>query len=601
MKQKPRSDRELLAVLWQYVKGQQKNLLIVILFLLLNTSLAIIAPIFFREALLILESLERENTSDKALDALLVAIGAYFVITVLDWFANATQFVFTTRLNANVVKDIRIDTYRSLIDNNVQFFDENESGNLISVITNDLRELFNTGNAFALVFTSFLRLITILILLTWFSPILTLTSVLLMPIFFVVILSIRQFQRRVEKQWRTNFGKVNQSFAESMRSIAVSKSFNREEENLHQFIELNEATYQASIRRGFAIFLNRPLADFLRNVLLIALLAVGSWQVQKEGISIATFYLFIFLIDYYYDPIRALARNYTTFQSFFVNAERLVTISQNDESREKNNGNLDGASIQGNLTFQNVTFSYNSGTPVLEDISFDAKPGQRIALVGHTGAGKSTIASLLMRLYDLDAGKILLDEHDIQDFELHSLRTNISLVSQKVLLFKGTIRDNLLIADPTASDKDIWNTLAAVEAQDFIEQLPLKLDTFVEENGKNLSAGQRQMISFARALISKPKLIILDEATSAVDLYTESRIQESTEKLLEGKTSVVIAHRLTTIIRSDIIVVLEDGKVVQSGSHEQLMQTDGSYKSMYDLYFETQSAKYLEKIRTKIT
>lgn len=588
---------QLLGFLWQHVKKEQRNLALVGVMLLLNTSLAIFAPVFFRNALNLLEDVndsEKEMLTKSLYSALLI----YMILTVLSWFAEATQFIITTHLNAKVIRELRFETYQSLIKNKIEFFDENESGDLVSIVTNDLKELYETGNAFAEVLTSLFRLLAIIVILFYFSPVLTLTSILLMPIFFIITVSVRNYQRRVEKRWRANFGKVNQAFAENMRSIAISKAYNREDENNKRFIELNEATYQASIRRGFAIFINRPTGDFLRNIMLIVLLAVGSWQVQTRGLSVATFYLFIFLIDYYYQPIRSLSRNYNRFQSLFVNLERILAITENLNT-EDNLGDKSAKNMAGKIEFDNVTFSYVKDINVLQKISFKAEKGSRIALVGHTGAGKTTIASLILKFYDLNSGSIKIDGIDIKDFDLYSLRKNISLVSQRVLLFKGTIRSNLQIANPQATDEEIWDALDAVQARDFIEELPDRLNTEVIEGGRNLSSGQRQMISFARALLSKPKMIVLDEATSAVDLYTESRIQDSTDLLLSGRTSIVIAHRLTTILKSDLIVVLEAGMVKQTGTHEDLMKQDAPYQEMYNLYFETQSAKYLETIKVK--
>jgi len=303
-------------------------------------------------------------------------------------------------------------------------------------------------------------------------------------------------------------------------------------------------------------------------------------------------------MDYYYYPLLSLARNYSRFQSLFVNLERLLNISENSEIREANTSTKIAEKLQGEVEFKNVNFSYVEDTPVLKNISFHIKPGQHVALVGHTGSGKSTIASLIPRFYKINNGEILIDEVKIQDYELNSLRSVIGLVSQRVLLFKGTIRENMLIGSENASDEDIWDALNAVQAREFIELLPNSLDFLVTEGGKNLSVGQRQMISYARVLLGKPDIIILDEATSAVDLYTEAKIQDSTELLLKGRTSIVIAHRLTTILNSDFIIVLENGEIKQIGPHKELMEQEGPYQDMYQLYFKTQSAKYLEKIKT---
>lgn len=591
---KKQTDKELLVYLWNIVRLHLKEFYLVIILLLLNVAFGTIAPLFFRKALDLIQT----NDISTTLKMILTPLVAYFLLMLVKWFWEVFQNIFKAKLNAQITKDLRVKAFNGLLENNLTFFDNSESGYLTSSLTNDINEMREAGQRFVDLFTSLFRLIITIGILLYFSPKLTLASVVFLPIFFIVVFSLRKYQRRVAKVWRKNFATVNQRFSETMRSIAISKSFAREKENIKKFTDLNEETYKSSIKRGFAIFIIGPINDFFRHMLLIIILAVGTIETYNGNLDVATFYLFIFLMDYYYYPLLSLARNYSRFQSLFVNLERLLDISENSDIKEINTSLKIAEKIQGEVEFKNVNFSYVEDTPVLKNISFHIKPGQRVALVGHTGSGKSTIAALIPRFYNIDDGKILIDGVKIQNYELKSLRFVIGLVSQRVLLFKGTIRENMLIGSENASDKDIWNALDAVQARDFIELLPHSLDFMVTEGGKNLSVGQRQMLSYARVLLGKPDIIILDEATSAVDLYTESKIQDSTELLLKGRTSIVIAHRLTTILNSDFIIVLEDGEIKQIGTHKDLMSQKGSYQEMYQLYFKTQSAKYLEKIKT---
>lgn len=595
LKQPKRSDRELLKFLWSFVLPYKKIFLFLGFFLLINVLFGIIGPLIFRY---VLDLIETTQDISPSLGIVLQLLSAYSIITIAKWFALIAQNIYAVRLNARIIQDMRVQSFSSILNNHLSFYDHHETGALTSQIMNDVQELSDTGERFVHVLTSFVRLIGIIGILFYFSPLMTAVSLGFLPVFFLIVISLRKFQRRAAKVWRANFAKVNQRFNELMRSISISKAFAREDKNTEQFTTLNEKTYQSAIKRGFAIFITGPINDFNRHLLLIIILALGAVE-HSKGLAIATVYLFVFLLDFYYYPALQLARNYSRFQSSFAILDRLLKISDNPTFKEQNLGENDASHLRGEIEFQHVDFSYTPEKQILTDISFHIKPGQRVALVGETGAGKTTIAAILSRFYPISSGTILLDGKSLVDYELDSLRTSIGLVSQRVLLFPGSIRDNLLIGNDQATDEQLWGALDAVQAREFIELLPNGLDFHVSEGGKNLSAGQRQMISFARVLLVDPRIVILDEATSAVDLYTESKIQDSIDILLADRTSIVIAHRLTTILKSDIIIVLEEGKCLQIGSHTDLLSQPGLYREMYNLYFQTQSAQYLEQIITK--
>jgi ATP-binding cassette subfamily B protein len=588
------TDKELLVFLWSYVKAHTKIFNVVIVTLILNTLLSISSPLFFRY---VVDVVEQGLTSNTVAKNVKIAIFAYIAFNLISWLLRSIQFVYITKLNTRVVKELRIDAFQSIIDNKVQFFDQNESGDITSRVVNDTKELYDASRDIAWVINNILRLIVTVSVLFYFSVYLTLASLLFAPIVIGISILLGKYERRTSALWRKKFGEVNQRFAETMSKIQISKAFNREEENLNRFKKLNEATFKASIKRALAIFIFWPMTDLLKHLLLIIVLVVGIWEIER-GMPISTLILFLVLQGYFYWPLIGIADNFHKFQGAFASLERVINFSKDDTLKEQQNGSSGFSDeISGSIRFDNVTFGYDPEKAVLRNISFTIKPGQRVALVGHTGAGKSTIASLMTRFYDAQEGEILIDEKPIKDYNLSFLRSNISLVSQRVSLFQGTIRENLLISKPDATDEQLWSSLEAVQAMDFIAQLPNGLDTYVEEGGKNLSVGQRQMISFARSLLANPKILILDEATSSVDLFTESKIQTAIDVLLSERTSISIAHRLTTIMRSDLIVVLSDGEIIEMGNHQELVKGSGHYAEMYKLYFETQSAKYLENIK----
>ncbi|MHA1519007.1 MAG: ABC transporter ATP-binding protein [Promethearchaeota archaeon] len=593
-KKRNHSDKDLMLYLWSYIKPYKGRFYTLAFFMMVTVALGILAPLFYQEGLALVEAQDLNPELSKIFPFLL----AYILIVMFKWFTEAFQRSTAVQLNSFVSNDMRKRVFSDVLKNKIKFFDNAETGVLTGNITNDLQELYDTGERFVQVFTNLVRLVVTVAILFSFSPRLTGISMAFLPLFSLVAISLRKFSRRVARVWRKNFGKVNQSFSESMRSISVSKAFEREEENIRRFSDLNELTYKSSVQRGFAIFVMGPISDFLRHFLLVIILWVGTLEYNSQNITLAAFSLFIIMFDYYFYPLMSLARHYNRFQAMFGILERLLESSEKEELIEPDNYDIKPLSMQGDIEFRNVDFEYIKDTQILKNLTFKAKKGERIALVGPTGAGKTTIASIVMRFYDIKSGEILIDGKNIYDYDLTALRKSIGLVSQRVLLIKGTIRENLQLGNETATDAQIWEALDRVQAREFIELLPNGLDSTVSEKGKNLSAGQRQMISFARVLLADPKLIILDEATSAVDLYTEAKIQDAIDILLENRTSIVIAHRLTTILKSDLIVVIQDGEILEQGTHHELLAKNGPYHEMYNLYFETQSAKYLETIKT---
>ncbi len=587
------SDKELLSILWGYVKKHKVLFILVIIMLMVNTGLAISVPLIYHY---ILRSIEL-GVNSTSIQKIQAAGIAYILISISSWVMGALLFTVITMLNTRIIRDLRIDSFKAVLNNNILFFDKQKTGDITSRIVNDTKELYESARDIAWVITNVFRLITTLIVSFYFSVYITSGTLLFIPMVLFIAIILGKFERRVSAIWRKRFGEVNARFAEIMSKIQISKAFNREDENLSRFSELNEATYNASVKRGFAIFIFWPITDLMQHIFLLVILAIGTWEVQR-GLPIATLILFLLFRNYFYWPLISIGNNYHRFQGAFASLERITQITHDTQIKEINHGMISANRINGKIQFENLTFGYNPDQPVLHELNYEVLPGERIALVGKTGAGKSTIASLIMKFYNSQQGKIILDNIPLEEYDLQSLRDNISLVSQRVLLFKGTIRENLLISKPDATDEELWETLDKVQAREFIEQLPDGLSTKVEENGKNLSVGQRQMISFARAILSDPKIIILDEATASVDLYTESKIQDAIETMLENRTSIVIAHRLTTILKSDKIIVLENGRVAQIGKHQDLIDQEGIYAVMYKLYFETQSAKYLEQIKT---
>ena len=553
------------------------------------------APFFLQQGIN-----EITNTNVKTTvpsDVIYYGIG-YGVIVFIAWWITAFQTMITTKLSSRTVARLRENVYAKVLNNNMSFFNDLQVGQVVSKVASDSNELISIADKLAFVISSFMILFGVIGLMLYESVILTVYSLILLPIVFFLVLKVSTKVRKYSAIWRHQFGLVNASFNETFSSIHVSKSFGREQDNLTRFAKINEATFEASKKRGFFIFLNPPIMDLFRHLILIAIMIGGILAVEGNNLNIELLFIFFVLLDYFYAPITRLANNYFQFQTGFANLDRMLSIIASNKEQETFDHGISASNIKGNITFDNVTFAYIANQPVLKNISFDINAGKQIAIVGHTGAGKTTFISLLMRFFDIlpekgSSGTILLDDVPIQDYELHSLRTSIALVSQNIFLFSGTIRDNLLLSKPHASDEDIWKALNISNAYSFVTKLPGNLDYNIGERASRLSVGERQLLSIARAVLANPRILILDEATSSVDLYTESLIQEGLKAIMKNRTSIVIAHRLTTIIESDQIIVMEKGRIIETGKHDELLNKKGKYYEIYDTYFKHQSLDVL--------
>ncbi|MFQ5981667.1 MAG: ABC transporter ATP-binding protein, partial [Candidatus Heimdallarchaeota archaeon] len=527
--------------LWAWLRPDARLMALLVIIMIVNVVLAVSGPLLLQETISLIEA-QMDLTTIQETTLGLTALFALLLLLAV--FTEIGKNLFIAVINPRFIHRLRTDAFRKITQHQVTFFDQVETGRVVSRITNDSNELLDSGRRFAEVFSQLIIFITVFTVMASFNLALTLAAIAVTPILFISVFLMRKFQRSIAKRWRSRLASVNARFGEIMGSIIISKSFGREQENLKQFHELNEATYRAAKLRGIAIFSIGPVQDFLRTFGTVVLLFLAAWLISTNQTSVATIYLFILLQTYLFDPINAIARSYNQFQSSFAALERILEIMADSQTSEDLGGDLFADIIEGAITLQNVDFEYLPNTPVLTNVSFTVTPGETIAIVGHTGAGKSTVASLLMRFYTHKQGKILIDNNPITEYNLRSLRKAIGFVSHDVLLFSGTIRDNLKLAKLNATETEMWQALDQVQATPFIQTLPNALDTHIQEGGKNLSQGQRQMLSLARALLTNPRILILDEFTASLDLYTEAKIQEGIQTLLKSRTSIVIAHRL---------------------------------------------------------
>ena len=586
--EKQYSDVELLKRFWRYLQEFKKQLVIIIVGILAFAVVTIVPPIMVQNAFDILEAGEAWIAVSP------YAIG-YVLLSLGTWIMQVVLGIIVTIVTQKVIKNIQMETYVSLQEHDLVFFDKQATGQIMSRVTNDSQELTDMLNVVSQFIANIFILVTVVAWMFIVNWKLTFVTMGMAPFVFGVAILFRTITRRTSGKWREAIGEVNASFQESVSGISVAKAFRREKRSKEEFEVINEATFQHAKNRAFAVMGIWPLMDGISVLGVFVITLFGSWQILGGFTSPSVILLFLLLLNRFLYPLIRVASQISTIQSGFAAMERIFSMID-AEIEISNPTNPVFNDLKGQIAFDQVHQQYEPETPVLKGINLDINSGESIAVVGHTGAGKTTIASLLMRFYDINKGSIKIDGVDIRNYDLHNLRSQIGLVSQDVFLFSGTVLDNIRYGNPKATKKQVQEVINVVAAQEFIDALPNGLKTEIGERGKGLSAGQRQMVSFARTLLADPKILILDEATAAVDAYTEWKIQEALEKLLANRTSIVIAHRLTTIKNSDRIIVLDHGEIVEEGNHETLMKEEGLYSELYETYFKHQSAEWISEI-----
>ncbi|MHA1441937.1 MAG: ABC transporter ATP-binding protein [Candidatus Heimdallarchaeota archaeon] len=586
------SDKELIKRFIRYLFSYRLQMVIITLTILALSGISIVPPMMVQTAYDIL------GVNGTWLDVAPYVI-AYVGLSLLLWVLQVIQGVVVTIVTQKVIKRIQMEMYASLQEHDLSFYDVQATGKIMSRLTNDSQELNNMITVVAQFVSNFVIIFAVMGIMFYVNWQLSLVALGMGPIVFLASLMFRRFTRKTSGQWRAAIGEVNASFQESVSGISVAKAFGREAISKEEFEEINDATFKHARKRAFALTGIWPVMDGISILGVFGITLFGSWLTFADLASPSTIIFFILLLNRFLYPLARVASQISTIQSGFAAMERIFSIID-AEKVVKNPEEPVIKELTGEITFDKVYQQYDSDTPVLKNINLKIKPGESIAIVGETGAGKSTIASLLMRFYDINEGSLKIDGVDIREYDIRHLRSQIGLVSQDVFLFSGTVLDNIKYGKPDATLEDVQEVINIVSATEFIDALPEGLETELGERGKGLSAGQRQMISFARTLLTDPKILILDEATAAMDAYTESKIQDALDKLLANRTSIVIAHRLTTIKNSDRIIVLAHGEIVEEGSHDVLMSKGGLYSDLYETYFKHQSAEWISEMSEEV-
>ncbi|WP_084443427.1 ABC transporter ATP-binding protein [Hymenobacter roseosalivarius] len=508
------------------------------------------------------------------------------VLLVAHTLVSYLQTYFGGWLGQYIVRDIRVDLYQHILNLRLKFFDRTPIGVLVTRNISDvetLSDVFSEG--LAAMIGDILQLLFIMGFMFWIDWRLTLVSLSVIP---PLIISTYVFKEKVKQSFqevRTAVASLNSFVQEHLTGMNVVQIFNNEEREFRKFKAINQEHTRANVKSVLYYSIYFPVAEVLA-AMGVGLLVWYAAQGQIEGtISKGALIAFILYNALFFRPIRQIADRFNTLQLGLVSTERLLKLLDSKELIA-DTGTLAPTAVRGDVNFENVWFAYNDEEYVLRDISFEVKAGQTIAFVGATGAGKTSIINLLSRFYEINKGTIRVDGHDLREFDLKELRKHIGVVLQDVFLFAGTIADNITLGNTDITEAQIWEAADLVGARRFIERLPGGLHYPVMERGATLSVGQRQLISFVRAMVYQPRIIILDEATSSVDSETEELIQEAIDKLMEGRTSLVIAHRLSTIQKADRIIVLDRGEIKESGTHEELLRHGGFYQQLYQMQYK---------------
>ncbi|UYP47105.1 Vitamin B12 import ATP-binding protein BtuD [Candidatus Lokiarchaeum ossiferum] len=581
-KEQDYSDRELFNKFLHFLNPFKKQLGLIALFIFLRMLTELINPILVRyvsDHIL----LENQNTF------LIILSGVtYLGCSLINWWSFSSHRRQLGHFVPHFLENLRLDVFDAVQSQDMTFFDENLSGKINSIVVNDTVDFSNIAILISdTIGNLFISIITFLILL-WFNSTLALIVLLAIPVLFLLTFALRKLAKKVSITFRRSIGNVNAAMVESIEGIHISKNYGQEMQVSQQFDVVNHEYFNSWFRLTSVTHFWRPLLNTLSSVILCIVLYFGALKVIDQEVSPGTMILFVLYLQTFFRPIMIIARFFPELSTGMAAFQRIVRILERKPKVQQNLKSKKVANLRGDIQFDNVNFSYIPDQPVIENLNLNIKNGEKIAIVGHTGAGKTTIGALLSRFYEYQEGTITIDRRNLRDIDISSIRKRIAKVEQNIFLFPGSIEENIRYGNLSATKEEVQNAIRIAHAEEFIDYLPEGLKTYVGERGGELSMGQRQLISFARAILMDPDILILDEATASVDAYTEALIQDALERVLQNRTAIIIAHRLSTVIKADRIVVLDHGKIIEQGTHKNLLALEGKYASLYHKYFEYQ-------------
>ena len=582
-------DRDLARRIVGYFKPQKKRLVLISLLTLLVAGAGALLPVIVSRGIDLLGGLP------KVLSLVLVA-GAVLLVGVGIWLFNFGLRRLTSTAIAEVVAQLSSDAYKASVEHDLSFYDEFSSGKIVSRITSDTRdfgELVTLITDVASMFIESLILAVVLLNIQWQ---LSMYVFAIIPLVLVLGIAYRTVARKATRQGMRAMANVNSTIKETVSGIAVAKNFRQEAGIFTEFNNANETSYGVNVRRGLVLSVVFPTLNAIAMIATAVMVLAGGHSVIKGVVTLGAWYLFILSLDRFLFPIMNLTSFWTSIQNGLSASERVFALIDTP-TRVIQTASDPVPPLKGAISFQNVSFHYKESEQILDGFNLEIKPGENLAIVGHTGAGKTSVAKLIARFYEFQGGRLLIDGHDICSFNLEEYRRNLGVVSQVPFLFSGIVAENIRYANRGASDTDILALARRIGGGEWLDTLPQGLESQVGERGGRLSMGQRQLVALMRVLVQQPAIFILDEATASIDPFTEWQIQQALDLILQRSTSILIAHRLSTVKSADRIIVMENGRIIEEGDHRQLLAGGGHYATLYNTYFRHQSLEYVEQAR----